>query len=672
VTGHVFAYAIELAAQHPTIALCAVALFAFAESLAVVGTFVPAALAMFVAGVLAGHGTLGMAATLGWATVGAVAGDAFSYELGRHSAVMPRVLALAERRPALFAKAQEMIRRRGAASVAIARFTGPLRAFVPLLAGLARMPRPRFYLTNVSSALVWAPVHILPGALLGSSLQLAEAVSGRLALLLVLLVLLLWLAAWLATGLRRRIAPLVARGRDRVLTALRLRGGRVAGLARAVLDPAAPGGQAMLLGAMLLLAAGAVFLSVLEDVVTNDALLSADRSVFEFLQQLRTEDADRVMVAITELGSVGVLLPLIVVVAAWLLWRRCWRSARYWIACAAFGELMVQVLKHTLGRTRPVALYGGNERFSFPSGHATVSIVVLGFLAFLLARGQPLRWRQGIAVIVAIYVALVGFSRLYLGAHWFSDVVAGLSVGLAWIAFLAMLYTQRQISEPMAQRPLAAVACLAILGSAFAWNHWRGPADLAMYLQVPQPHAMTGSAWADGGWRELPVQRRELAGETGERFTLQWACDAAGVTRAMQLAGWQAAPPWTAAAALLALTGTSDLAQRPVLPRLDGGRRAGLNFIAATHSGTGQRQVLRLWRSDVVLTSAAAEVPLWYGTLYEERRLPGGFALRQTPVLDATPLRMELETGQQAQIINSVGAIAPLLLACGTAAQARP
>src|SRR4051794_1875779 len=183
---------IARAGQHPQLVLAAVALVAFAESLAVVGTFVPAAVVLFAAGVLAGHGTPPLGLTLVVAIIGAVAGDGLSYELGRH----PRAASLLARatsgRGELLARVEDMIRRRGAVSVLIARFVAPVRAWVPLLAGLARMPRTRFYPVNAASAALWAPVHILPGALFGTSLRVAEAVSGRLALLLVLLAALLW------------------------------------------------------------------------------------------------------------------------------------------------------------------------------------------------------------------------------------------------------------------------------------------------------------------------------------------------------------------------------------------------------------------------------------------------------------------------------------------------
>jgi uncharacterized membrane protein len=70
-----------------------------------------------------------------------------------------------------------------------------------------------------------------------------------------------------------------------------------------------------------------------------------------------------------------------------------------------------------------------------------MSVVVYGFLAFLICREQRSGIRNLIALTVTFFVALIAFSRLYLGAHWASDVIAGMSFGLAWIGLLAMAYT---------------------------------------------------------------------------------------------------------------------------------------------------------------------------------------------------------------------------------------
>ena len=400
---HTISVLIAAASRHPSLALLGIGIVAFAECLAVVGSFVPAAVVLFSAGVLVGRGTLGWLSTFAVAVAGAVAGDALSFEVGRHPRVRKRLMDMASGRARLLARAQDLMRRRAAASIFIARFTGAVRAFVPILAGMAEMPRVRFYGVNVLSALLWAPVHILPGALFGSSLHLAEAVSGRIVLLLIVVAGLLWLATFAVTLLRKRIPPLAARWRDAVVAFLRRRSSRWTRLPLLVLDPSGSGTQSVLAGMGLLLAAGWLFIGVLEDVVSQDPLVLADRSVFNFLQQLRTGAADTLMVLVTEAGSVGVLLPVVVVVLAWLLLRRCWRTAAYWVGSAAFAELMVQVLKRTLGRQRPLALYERVEQFSFPSGHATVSVVVLGFLAFLVSRRQSGAWRTGIGVAVTLY-----------------------------------------------------------------------------------------------------------------------------------------------------------------------------------------------------------------------------------------------------------------------------
>lgn len=621
---------LAIAGRHPQAALACVALVAFAESLAIVGTVVPAAVVMFGAGALAGHGSLPLAWTLALAAAGAIAGDALSYELGRHQQERVRAWPLFRRHQEALRKAEGLIARHGALSILIARFTGAVRAFVPLLAGFARLPAGKFYATNVASALLWAPAHILPGVAFGASLHLAEQASGRLALLVLLLVLLVWAAIWLARFTIRIAVPLTRALRAQ---ALRVAGSRRAWWARflrLLLDPERPGSEALLAAFAVLIGSMWLFLGIVEDVVSQDPLVIADRAVFHFLQQLRTEPVDRLMVGITQMGSVGVLLPLIVVVALVLLQQRCWRTAGYWVATVASAELMVHVLKRTLGRHRPLALYGGVEQYAFPSGHATVSAVVLASLAFLLARGQSLRWRLGIGATAAVYVALVGFSRLYLGAHWVSDVVGGFSFGLAAVALSAMVYTQHRVEEPIRPRRLALAAGATLVIAGTLWHGWHGPADTERYAPAPQrPTATTLQAWIDGGFRQLPAWRQEFAGEREERFTLQVACAQPRLLETLQRAGWLPAPGLGIASVLQAIAPHPAVDRLPVLPQYDGGRPSSLEL---RHVGAGDadaRGVLRLWKSDWELPGG---VPIWYGAFAREVQVRPDFGfLRQEP-----------------------------------------
>lgn len=620
---------LSLAGGHPLAALAFIALVSFAESLAIVGTLVPAAIVMFGAGALVGHGVLPLAWTLGVATAGAVAGDALSYELGRHQQDRVRAWPLFQRHAHRMRKAEQLICRHGAASVLIARFTGAVRAFVPLLAGFAGMPAAKFYVTNVVSALLWAPAHILPGVVFGASLHLAEQASGRLALLVLLLAALVWGASWLARLTLRAVIPLTRVARARLLQAAGDRRAGWARFARLLLDPERPGSEALLAALLVLLASMWLFLGVLEDVVSRDPLVVADQAVFTFLQQLRTVPVDHWMIRITEMGSGGVMLPLVVAVAAWLAWQRCWRTVAYWLATVASAEAMVQVLKYTLGRHRPLALYHGNEQYSFPSGHATISAVVLAGLAFLLTRGQPPRWRVAVAACAAVYVALVGFSRLYLGAHWLSDVLGGFSFGLAAVALSAMVYTQHRVHEAIRPHGLAAVALATLVVAGTLWGWWRAPADLQRYAAVVAPSSMTLQDWIAGGFRQLPARRHEIGGESKEPFTVQVACTEPALRAALHEAGWVAAPGLGVASVLEAIAPHPAVNALPLLPRYDGGRASRIDLMQVPASDHRVRNVVRLWRSG---WDVGAGVPLWYGSFDRELQVRPNYSfLRRVP-----------------------------------------
>ena len=138
-------------------------LITFGESLVFVGAFFPATALMVIAGGLAAAGVLHPVPVLLWCIAGAVAGDAVSYELGRRAG--PGAWRHPWMRPHRggLARARLFFRRHGVASIFLCRFMGPVRAFVPLIAGVTAMPAARFQSANIGSAVVWVPVMLAPG-----------------------------------------------------------------------------------------------------------------------------------------------------------------------------------------------------------------------------------------------------------------------------------------------------------------------------------------------------------------------------------------------------------------------------------------------------------------------------------------------------------------------------
>lgn len=150
---------------------------------------------------------------------------------------------------------------------------------------------------------------------------------------------------------------------------------------------------------------------------------------------------------ITGLGSVFTVLFLTCAVAAYLAVSGRRRIGLYVLAAVGSGELVSTVLKVFYQRPRPDLVPHGMEVFtaSFPSGHATMSAIAYLTLATLIARVE--RNRRAKALVLALGVGLtllVGLSRIYLGVHWPSDVLAGWCIGAAWASLCWFVALQLQ------------------------------------------------------------------------------------------------------------------------------------------------------------------------------------------------------------------------------------
>jgi undecaprenyl-diphosphatase len=208
--------------------------------------------------------------------------------------------------------------------------------------------------------------------------------------------------------------------------------------------------------ALLVAALGAMgFLAIAEDVAEGETR-ALDLSV---LKALRVGGDPHALVGphwlhiaatdITALGSVTVLGLIILLAFALLASLRRWTEGVLLVAGAGGGLLISQGLKRVFERERPDLVYRAVEAVnaSFPSGHAMLSAVVFLTLGVLAARFAERRRVKVLAVGAAVLVSLlVGASRVYLGVHWASDVVAGWCVGAAWAmaCWLAAFFVQRR------------------------------------------------------------------------------------------------------------------------------------------------------------------------------------------------------------------------------------
>ena len=190
----------------------------------------------------------------------------------------------------------------------------------------------------------------------------------------------------------------------------------------------------LILGIIFALAAVLVFTWYASE-VSEGELLAVDSSVREFVHSLSSPRLTAVMRAVSYMGKVRTLVILGTGVAAVMLYLRAFRSTAIFLITMA-GEIMLEVtLKATYQRARPEPFFDlpPPESYSFPSGHALGSLCFYGILAWIVVRRiQDKRIKTAIAVLTAIFILLIGLSRVYLGVHYPSDVLAGFVAGLIW------------------------------------------------------------------------------------------------------------------------------------------------------------------------------------------------------------------------------------------------
>ncbi len=179
---------VQLISDHPRWSAVVLGVVSFGESLPLLGLLFPGTTLLLAAGTLVPHGGLSLAPAVAGAIIGAVLGDGVAYWIGRRfGPALERVWPFT-RHPELIPRGVTYCRRYGGVSVFIGRFFGPLRAVVPLAAGILQMPVGQFWFYNIASAIIWAPALLLPGTVAVALLRRLGVEGEALPVAIVLIV----------------------------------------------------------------------------------------------------------------------------------------------------------------------------------------------------------------------------------------------------------------------------------------------------------------------------------------------------------------------------------------------------------------------------------------------------------------------------------------------------
>ena len=422
-------------------------LAAMLESAAFLGLLIPGESLALVAGFFAAQGLLDLDGLIVIVVIGAILGDSIGYEMGRRMGrpALERYGSRVGLNTARIEKSEAFFRQHGGKAILLGRFVGFARALVPFLAGSSQMPYRQFLPYNALGAAIWAPAVLLLGYFLGTGWQTAERWIGRASAIVGGIVLfaliLIWLWRWSISNeaaIQNRWQHFLQQPR---ISAWRTRFAAQIAFAQARFSPDGYFGLQITAGALVLIGASWLFGGISEDVLAGDPLTIFDLTVAAWFHSRTTPLMTQVMLVVSNLHGIIAISVYVALLALYLLWKRDW----FWLWCLGTtvpgGMLLNELMKVAFQRARPhfdtplLTL----STFSFPSGHVAATALFYGMLGTMLVSKIHI-WRSRVLIVFAVItlVALVALSRVYLGVHYLSDVLAAFAEALAWLSLCLM------------------------------------------------------------------------------------------------------------------------------------------------------------------------------------------------------------------------------------------
>lgn len=420
-----------------------VAVLVILECQAVFGFFVPGESLVLVCGFLVGQGVFDLDAVIVTISLGAIVGDTIGFELGHHLG-----LGWLRRHGARFGvherhldKIARFIARHGGKSVFFGHFLHFLRALMPYFAGAQGMRYGYFIFFNALGCVIWATGFTLIGYFVGQSWTAVEKWVGRAGavggILLVLVIALARFWSWLVqheAELRADWTALIDRPR---VAAFRRRFARQIDFVERRLTPGGYLGLHLTVGFVILLLGGWWFGHLVRALVAQAPMVATDHRLSLWFSEHSSVLFTRAAWGVTFMGAGVCVVTLSLIVSVILIWRKEWYRLVTLVLTVGGGSLLNVGIKELFRRERPVFEHPlvVLHTYSFPSGHTMAATLFYGVVAvFVMQSVRRWRWRVAVFVGAIFLILLVALSRMYLGAHYLSDVTGAMALGLMWLA----------------------------------------------------------------------------------------------------------------------------------------------------------------------------------------------------------------------------------------------
>ena len=319
-----------------------------------------------------------------------------------------------------------------------------------------------------------------------------------------------------------------------------------------------------------------------------------------------------VAMAVTFIGDKVVALTAAFLMVICLFFQKHRRTAFYLLALVLITAGAIEFFKHIFYSPRPTGIAYVDSSSSFPSGHTTLSTVLLSFYAFLIAERVKESKQWIIYTVSTLLILAVALSRLYLGAHWFSDILGSFTLGLTILLTVILFYRKKPYEAlPIKQLSITLAVCLIL-----PWLAW-GSDHFSYYKSGYQHYwpsqTITAKQWWNNPTDYLPIYRLNRLGHPIQPFNIEWNAQLDTIQKVLSEKGWESVMKKNALQSL-AFRFDSKKAENymPLLPLLYRDYKPVLILIK-TLPNTNTILELYLWPSDTTIKENVT--PLWIGVV---------------------------------------------------------
>ncbi|MCA9356754.1 bifunctional DedA family/phosphatase PAP2 family protein [Candidatus Nomurabacteria bacterium] len=377
------------------------------EAVPLLGLFSPGMVVIVAGGFMVKLGFLDLGDVIFVASLGAVTGDFVGYLLGKKYGV-----GLLEKygkyfffKKEQFESTKKIMHKHAGKSLIIGRFNSLTRALAPFVAGTTNIPFRKFMLFNIIGGVAWVTVFVLVGFIFGHSYEAMSKYIGRFVLVAV------------TVGIMIVYAYRFVDKRKHVFSKYHL--------------------YILIVNVCSLY----LFSKMAEDVIDMESITKLDFWLNNEVTRYWSLHINEIVIFITNIASPLNLSFFALVLFGVLVYVKKWYFSILLATGMMGGVVLESLIKFLMHRERPLNMYINVDGYSFPSGHATMATIFFITLLFAFKDDLKNKFLRGLFIVSAVILFIsVGLSRVYLNVHWFSDVIAGFSLGVFWLTLLVLIF----------------------------------------------------------------------------------------------------------------------------------------------------------------------------------------------------------------------------------------